>query len=125
MEEEEELGLDEDTIGFFGIPETDSDESDSESSGEGEDAGDDKESGIPGTNQASELSGYEEDEEGDDSRAERLRPPKSVREALRDPLYSVSAQSPIKMCLICPRKLLKNSKMVAVHQASSASIFPL
>jgi hypothetical protein len=51
--------------------------------------------------------------------------PMNMEEALRDPIYLVSLDPEVKACIICPGKLLKNTKMSDIHMSSNVSIFPV
>lgn len=127
VELEEELGIDDDTKHALGLGmhDTDSDESDSESDSDGElDAGlgadgagslnvEDVEGDGDGDEDEDEMEDFELEDQLDD------RPPVTLDEALRNPIYSISLDSDIRSCLVCPRKLLKNNKMVELHLGSA------
>ncbi|CUA68534.1 hypothetical protein RSOLAG22IIIB_03572 [Rhizoctonia solani] len=144
-EEEEALGLDGETKEMLGMPETDSDESDSsdedpsdggseESDGEGK-----AKSGTTGRRRnpkvifegadsdiaslsGVEMEGSEEDEEeaGDDEGEDQ--PPMSISEALNNPLYSIGKGSETQGCILCPGKELKHAKMASIHVESSSHL---
>jgi len=102
-EEEDELGLDENAKEILGMHDTDSDESDSDASNH-----------EPVPKVVEDADQEEVSDEEDD------RPPISVSDALRSPIYVVSIALDVKSCVVCPGKFLKNSRMVAVHEASEA-----
>ncbi|CAE6450711.1 unnamed protein product [Rhizoctonia solani] len=148
-EKEEALGLDGETKDMLGIPETDSDESDS-SDEEQSDSGS-EESGVEGKvklgtrrrggpKQLSEsggsdvgiLSGAEtEDSEEDEDEDEEMvgsvdededEPPMTISEALKNSLYSIRKGSEAQACVLCPGKELKHAKMASVHVQSSSHL---
>lgn len=80
---------------YLGINEIDSDDSESSTSG--------SESGDDGSE------GHEQLPEG----------VITVKEALKDPIYSSELNEDIKSCYTCPRVLLKNEKMVSDHLAAN------
>ncbi|KAI6108039.1 hypothetical protein F5141DRAFT_1120303 [Pisolithus sp. B1] len=88
-DEEERLGLDEETKEILGLNETDSDESDTGS-----------ESG-------------EDDRAGDD-----LLSPISIEEALKNPVYLISLDPTVHGCILCKGKIIKNAEMAVVHKGS-------
>jgi hypothetical protein len=105
--EEDELGLDENAKEILGIHDTDSDESDSDASSNGS---------VP--KDVEDTDRHDDPEEVSDEEDER--PPISVGDALRSPIYVVSIDLDAKNCVVCPGKFLKNSQMVAVHETSDA-----
>lgn len=126
---EEELGLDDDvkqTLGL-GMHDTDTDESESESDSEsefGEDIAGDLGIGVDG-GAGEDSEGVEEDaEEDEEENGLELEgtPPMTLDVALRSPIYSISLDSDVRTCLVCARKLLKNSKMVEVHLKSGVRL---
>ncbi|CAE6420509.1 unnamed protein product [Rhizoctonia solani] len=146
-EREEALGLDDETKDMLGIPETDSDESDS-SDEEPSDGGSD-ESDVEGATkplgarigqklgQLSEsggsdvesLSGMEDSEEEDEGEEmdedvdeDEDEPPMTIPEALQNPLYSIQKGSEVQRCILCPGKELKHAKMASVHTESSSHL---
>lgn len=120
-QEEDDLGLDEEKKEILGIHDTDSDESDSDSEDhQSTDGGEEDDlDGFDG-----ELSDQEESEPQSDDHVDE-KPPITVQEALRDPLYIVSLQPVIKACIVCPGKLLKSTKMVDLHKKSNACMVSL
>ncbi|KAG2365584.1 hypothetical protein BDR07DRAFT_632140 [Suillus spraguei] len=114
LEEEEELGIDEDMKEFMGFDDTDSDESASDSDRSSDDHSD-----------ADQLQSGEEDlEEAGDESLEEMEddeePPISISEALRDPIYVVSLDPDIRACILCKGKIIKSTQMSTVHKASIA-----
>ncbi|KIK42061.1 hypothetical protein CY34DRAFT_12627 [Suillus luteus UH-Slu-Lm8-n1] len=114
LEEEEELGIDEDMKEFMGINDTDSDESASDS-----DSSSDEHSG------ADQLQSGEEDleengEEDGDEMDDDAEPPILLSEALRDPVYVVSLDPDVRACILCKGKVIKGTQMSTVHKASIA-----
>ena len=124
-EEEEKLGLDDDMKDILGLQDTDSDESDSDS-----DRGSEGSSGDGSEGDEGEDVGSEDEEanarrpileESEEETVNLEGTAISIREALHDPIFIVSVQPDIQACIVCPRKLLKNTKMTAVHRSSKAS----
>lgn len=125
QEIEEELGLDSEMKEVLGLHDTDSEESESSSdedelgSRSGEEGGsgdvsvDDIHDEISNADSSEEVN--EETDEEDDL------PPMSVTDAVSDPLYSVSMDSGVRACILCPGKLLKNLRMADVHKSSKVS----
>lgn len=111
-DDEEKLGLDEETRELLGFNETDSDESETGSeSGEDNQAGD----GL-----VSVLNG-EHDNEGDIDEDEDVEEsPISIEEALKDPVYLISIDPTVYGCVLCKGKIIKNADMAAVHKGSTA-----
>ncbi|KAI6123561.1 hypothetical protein EDD17DRAFT_745110 [Pisolithus thermaeus] len=106
-DEEERLGLDEETKEILGLNETDSDESDTGSESEEDDrAGDD----------LSSVQNGEYDNEGDVDEES----PISVEEALKNPVYLISLDPTVHGCVLCRGKIIKNAEMAAVHKGSVA-----
>jgi len=112
-EEEEKLGLGEEMKEILGIQDTDSEESESESDD------DDDEEEEPEDDVDGELVGEDEDEEEEE---EEEDPSITVSQALKDPVYIVSILPDVKVCIVCPGKLLKSVKMVQLHRTSNAHI---
>ncbi|KAG2341791.1 hypothetical protein BDR05DRAFT_964803 [Suillus weaverae] len=114
LEEEEELGIDEDMKEFMGFNDTDSDESasDSDSSSDGHSDADQLQSG--------EEDLEEEDEDGDEMEDDDDEPPILLSEALRDPIYVVSLDPDVRACILCKGKIIKSTQMSTVHKASIA-----
>ncbi|CAE7213895.1 unnamed protein product [Rhizoctonia solani] len=146
-EEEEALGLDDETKEMLGLPETDSDESDSsdeEQSNSGLGGSDVEGKVKPGRAQRREGSGQisYDDESGAESLSEMEmggseedegeivasadededEPPMTISDALKNPLYSIQQGSEIQGCILCPGKELKHTKMASVHVESSSHI---
>ncbi|OBZ72391.1 hypothetical protein A0H81_07776 [Grifola frondosa] len=124
QEEEEELGLNEEMKEVLGMHDTDTDES-SSSEDESEDEHLDvldTEDGEREDKEAEEEEGLGEEPEDDmDEESDRDdEPPISIAEAIRNPLYTISLESDVKACIVCPGKLLKNTIMCDVHKASHA-----
>lgn len=106
-DEEEKLGLDEETKEILGLNETDSEESDTGSeSGEGDQAGDD----LPSVQDG------ECDSEGDVDE----EPPMSIEETLKNPVYLISLDPTVHGCVLCRGKIIKNAEMAVVHKGSVA-----
>ncbi|KAG2070088.1 hypothetical protein BDR04DRAFT_1100527 [Suillus decipiens] len=114
LEEEEELGIDEDMKEFMGFNDTDSDESASDSDSSSDDHSDAGQS----------QSGEEDLEEAGDESVEEMEddeePPILISEALRDPIYVVSLDPDIRACILCKGKVIKGTQMSTVHKASIA-----
>ncbi|KAG1744012.1 uncharacterized protein EDB91DRAFT_1124188 [Suillus paluster] len=118
LEEEEELGIDEDMKEFMGFNDTDSDESASDS-----------DSSSDGHSDAEQL-GEEDLEEAEDENIDEMEganasddeePPISLSEALRDPIYVVSLDPlDVRACILCKGKVIKGAQMSTVHKASTA-----
>ncbi|KAH7341490.1 hypothetical protein B0J17DRAFT_262532 [Rhizoctonia solani] len=146
-EKEEALGLDDETKDMLGIPETDSDESDSsdeEQSDNGSEESDVEGETKPlgariqrrpeqlsesGRSDVESLSGIEDsEEEGDgeemdeDADGDEDEPPMTILEALQNPLYSIQKGSELQRCILCPGKELKHAKMASVHVESSSHL---
>jgi hypothetical protein len=122
LEQDEELGLDQDIAEILGNPETDSDESDSGESSDTSGNESEAEAELDGEAdavQVNESIGYDSGSE-DEGENDHELPLILVRDALNNPLYPISKQSQV-MCVVCPGKLLKNTNMAVVHTASSAS----
>lgn len=111
-DDEEKLGLDEETRELLGFNETDSDESETETeSGEDNQAGEDLVSVLNG----------EHDSEGDvDEDEDEEESPISIEEALKDPVYLISIDPTVYGCVLCRGKIIKNADMAAVHKGSTA-----
>lgn len=130
--DDEERGLDEETKQILGMHDTDSDESDSGSDSDSDSDGSGAEldgmaEGSGGEMEAEWLgadggedSDAESDAEGDSSDEEE--PPMTTSEAIQDPIYKSPADPSIRACIVCPKKVFKNDKMVEVHLASSVSL---
>ncbi|KAG7089427.1 hypothetical protein E1B28_011113 [Marasmius oreades] len=112
-EEEAALGLDEETKEVLGMHDTDSDESQSEIDSENEELANDGESDDEGGSALDNT--YE-----DDDITEKLYPPIPLREALLDPLYTISQEPFLTGCLVCPGKILKSDDMLQQHRTSKA-----
>ncbi|KAL5504257.1 hypothetical protein ACEPAH_8331 [Sanghuangporus vaninii] len=129
-EQEEELGLDDDTRQMFGLQDTDSDESSSQSDSESDDEPDrsEAEADIRTEWLAAEGSSSEDendsDEEGLDLESMDDEPPVSLAEAVKHPIYHISSEKlkDERACITCPKKLLKNEKMVELHLSSAAHV---
>ncbi|KAG1808421.1 uncharacterized protein BJ212DRAFT_1485064 [Suillus subaureus] len=116
LEEEEELGIDEDMKEFMGFNDTDSDESASDSDSDSDEHSD-----------ADQLQSGEEDleeEAGDEMEdvdaSDDEEPPILLSEALRDPIYVVSLDPDVRACISCKGKVIKGTQMSTVHKASIA-----
>lgn len=122
LEEEEELGIDEDMKGFMGFNDTDSDESASDS-----DSGSDKHSDadqFQSDEEDLEEAGYEDGDEmeEDDASDDEEETPILLSEALRDPIYIVSLDPDVRACILCKGKVIKGTQMSTVHKASTAHV---
>lgn len=137
-ERDEELGLDEETKQVLGLHDTDSDESESDSSlGSDSDSDASEESdfdeGSEGDMKMEWLGAerYDSEEEGDSDDSgldleedfdEDEDPPMSLDEATKKPIYLTSTDPDIHVCIVCPKKALKNAKMVEVHLKSAVRL---
>ncbi|KAG2138307.1 hypothetical protein DEU56DRAFT_340082 [Suillus clintonianus] len=121
LEEEEELGIDEDMKEFMGFNDTDSDESasDSDSSSDGHSDADPLQSDEEDLEQAGDGN-ENEDEMDDDDASDGEEPPILLSEALRDPIYVVSLDPDVRACILCKGKVIKGTQMSTVHKASTA-----
>ncbi|KAF9267921.1 hypothetical protein L218DRAFT_955097 [Marasmius fiardii PR-910] len=108
-EEEKALGLDEETKEIFGMHDTDSDESVSDSETTGEDG-----------NENVSAKDDAQNDSADEDIAQQLYPPIPLSVALLDPLYQISEEPPITGCLVCPGKILKSNDMFSQHKSSKA-----
>jgi hypothetical protein len=123
--EEEELGLDEDLKEVLVMHYTDSDESDTDSESSNEDNGAREDQGLDRGSDGNPSGANDIDEQGGEDSTdaeEEGKPPISIREALRDPLYIIGLDPGLRACVVCPGKLLKNSKMVEIHRIAKACI---
>lgn len=119
LEEEEELGIDEDMKGFMGFNDTDSDESASDS-----DSGSDEHSDVQSGEEDLEEAGYEDgDEMEEDDASDDEETPILLSEALRDPIYIVSLDPDVRACILCKGKVIKGTQMSTVHKASTVCPF--
>lgn len=120
LEEEEELGIDEDMKGFMGFNDTDSDESASDS-----DSGSDEHSDVQSGEEDLEEAGYEDGDEmeDDDASDDDEETPILLSEALRDPIYIVSLDPDVRACILCKGKVIKGTQMSTVHKASTVCPF--
>ncbi|KAF8674224.1 Starch binding domain [Rhizoctonia solani] len=139
-EKEEELGLDDETKEILGMQETDSDESDSSDEEQSDEDSvesdtDEERLEVGRTHREPEMfsdnresdtegsSGAEtEDLEVEDEEMADDKPPMTVSDALRDPLYSIQKGSDVQGCILCPGKELKHTKMALVHVESSSHL---
>lgn len=114
LEEEEELGIDEDMKEFMGINDTDSDESasDSDSSPDEHSDADQLQSGEEGREETGDEDGNEMEDDAE--------LPILLSEALRDPIYVVSLDPDVRACILCKGKVIKGTQMSTVHKASIA-----
>ncbi|TDL25671.1 hypothetical protein BD410DRAFT_895903 [Rickenella mellea] len=118
-DEEEELGLDEEAKEILGMHDTDSDESESDSDSDNESADgakgelDEEEDDHPSDEDV-------EDEDDGSQSSDDGEPPLSTADAIKDPVYTISLENDIRGCIVCPGKLLKNSKVVELHTISAA-----
>ncbi|KAG1737289.1 hypothetical protein EDB19DRAFT_1829576 [Suillus lakei] len=121
LEEEEELGIDEDMKEFMGFNDTDSDESasDSDSSSDGHSDADQLQSGEEDLEKAGGENG---DEMEDDDASDDEEPPILLSEALRDPIYVVSLDPDVRACILCKGKVIKGTQMSTVHKASTIQL---
>ncbi|KAI5116399.1 hypothetical protein M0805_005867 [Coniferiporia weirii] len=137
IEREEELGLDDETKQVLGMHDTDSDESDTDSDSDSDldsdlDAGSELDGeGVDAQMRmewlAAEGGGSEDEDESDEEGLdldEELddEPPVVLSEALKNPIYLVSMDPDVRACIACPKKLLKNGRMVEVHIESAAHV---
>ena len=147
-EHDEELGIDDEMKQTYGLEDTDSDESSSDSDTSSEnseaDESDDK-NGDDNLDRGSTAdiktewlaTGEETSEEEDESDEEELALDKENRlprlklaDVMKNPIYIPSAEREERTCIVCPKKILKNSRMAEVHVASavrwsSLCFFPL
>jgi hypothetical protein len=87
--------------------------------------------GIPkgdadeGMDSESEVDRDEEEgeEDAESETSEVLNAPMNLEEALRDPVHLISLDPEVKECIVCPGKLLKNTKMVEVHVSANVRFF--
>ncbi|KAL5634677.1 hypothetical protein ACGC1H_002651 [Rhizoctonia solani] len=147
-EEEEALGLDGETKEMLGIPETDSDESDSsdeEQSDSSSEASDVEGKSRPGARRrrgpkqlsesggsdvaslsGAETEGSEEEDEDEEmvgsADEDDDEPPMTISEALKNSLHSIRKGSEAQACILCPGKELKHAKMASVHVQSSSHL---
>ncbi|KAL5525659.1 hypothetical protein ACEPAG_6995 [Sanghuangporus baumii] len=129
-EQEEDLGLDDDTRQMFGLQDTDSDESSSQSDSEsdneldrGENEADIRTEWLAAEGASSEDEN-DSDEEGLELESIDDDPPISLAEAVKNPIYHISSEklNDERACITCPKKLLKNEKMVELHLSSAAHV---
>ena len=111
QEQDEELGLDHDMKEVIGLNDTDSDESDS-----------DLERKSVRLDESDASFGEDMDQAEDAASEDEERPPISVAEALKDPIYPVSLDPTIHRCALCKGKFIKNAGMAAAHKNGSVSI---
>ena len=121
-EEEEELDLDDDTRQMFGLQETDSDESSSQSDSDSDNKSDRE--GVASMRTewlAAEAGSSGDEDDGDEGLDIDDDPPISLEEAAKNPIYHVPSEGlrDVRACITCPKKLLKNDKMVQVHLSSA------
>ncbi|KAG2048410.1 hypothetical protein BDR06DRAFT_776781 [Suillus hirtellus] len=120
LEEEEELGIDEDMKGFMGFNDTDSDESASDS-----DSGSDEHSDVQSGEEDLEEAGYEDgDEMEEEDASDGEEQPILLSEALKDPIYIVSLDPDVRACILCKGKVIKGTQMSTVHKASTRFRLP-
>jgi hypothetical protein len=74
-----------------------------------------------GMDSESEVDRDEEEieEDAESETSEILNAPMNLEEALRDPVHLISLDPEVKECIVCPGKLLKNTKMVEVHVSAN------
>jgi hypothetical protein len=80
--------------------------------------------GSPGEGELSGLEGPDTDSSEDDMDDDD-GPPMDVMSATTNPIYDVPgapSTQDIRACVVCPGKLLKNTKMAKVHVESTVSI---
>lgn len=136
-ERDEELGLDEEAKQVLGLQDTDSDESETDSEvnsdlGSDSDSDASLDSGFDAGSDAgmktewlgAEGYGSEEDEGSDDDSLDLDfddddEPPMTLVEATKKPIYLTESDPDMHACIVCPKKVLKNQKMVDVHLQSS------
>lgn len=124
LEKEEEHGLDSEMKEVLGLQSTDSEESEFSSSESGSDSKEEsRDAASDAEDKEDEGEGLESlEDEGSDgeegSEDESEFPLMSVTEAVSDPLYLVSIDPDVRACILCPGKLLKNTRMADVHKSS-------
>lgn len=124
-EEEEELGLDDDTRQMFGLQDTDSDESSSQSDSDSDNKSDREGVARMRSEWLAAEAGSSGDEDDGDEEGLDIEldddPPISLEEATKNPIYHVPSEGlrDVRACITCPKKLLKNDKMVQVHLSSA------
>lgn len=84
-----------------------------------EDHGLEADEGIEVDDEEAEEAEEGEEAESDEEDEEEDQPSMTVSEALQNPLHLVSLDPEIRTCVVCPGKLLKNTKMVEVHMTSN------
>ncbi|KAH7926083.1 hypothetical protein BV22DRAFT_1104545 [Leucogyrophana mollusca] len=120
-EEEEELGLDDEVKDIIGLNDTDSDESESDESDADSDTEDGpEEEGAGGRSGEAGVDVLDSEESDEELNEAEGKPPISIQEALKDPVYIVSLDPDVKACLICKGKLIKSTQMAVVHKGSTA-----
>lgn len=121
QEKEEELGLDSELKEVLGLQDTDSEESDSGSDDSSDESGSEDEGDAIASGEEDQEELEEMESDAEDSAEEDEIPPMSVMEAVSDPLYVVSLDPDVRACILCPGKLLKNTRMSDIHKASKVS----
>ncbi|KAF9052455.1 hypothetical protein BDZ89DRAFT_1153835 [Hymenopellis radicata] len=114
--EQEELGIDSELKEALGIPETDSDESESDDDSDDGDDGQDENQDDDANDEddpADEQSSSDEADEDVDM---------TVKQVLVNPLHPSPSNPDITKCFICPGKLLKNETMIQLHLKSKHHI---
>ncbi|KAK0204819.1 hypothetical protein DFS33DRAFT_698842 [Desarmillaria ectypa] len=99
--EDEALGIDGELKQALGIPDTDSDESDSSSDSSGDEA------------QAEEVVEGDTEDEDDDAEVRM-----TVAQVLENPLYNSLQDIDMTACFVCPAKLFKGPSMIQIHLQS-------
>lgn len=113
---DEELGLSGDVIEILSMQDTDSEESSSSSNSEGSTT----RAGIKrkrDDDSDAKISEGEESEASNEFEGSHI----SVKSALENPLYELSAPKDVIGCILCPGKLLKNLQMQRDHVESAVS----
>ncbi|PBK75685.1 hypothetical protein ARMSODRAFT_950004 [Armillaria solidipes] len=100
--EDEALGIDGELKQVLGIPDTDSDESDSSSDSSEDEAQAEDEEDVGGT-----------EDEDDDAEVKM-----TVAQVLENPLYISPQDIDMTACFVCPTKLFKGPSMIQIHLRS-------
>jgi len=129
-EEEEKLGIDDETRDVLGLNDTDSEESESDSDLSLSDAFQDEndlessedEGEVWGGIRVDEMDGDEEEEEEGKGPRHIAFPIFTTQQALDDPIYAHPTQDNAQLCSICPGKTLISAQSISQHLASKACI---
>ena len=138
-QQEEELGLDEETRDIMGLQDTDSSESETSSDSDSDVSNTVSDRALPsrglakglrdgGPDHGSDTNGQESADGGQDEASEvdsKVDHEMTIADALRNPLYALPSGSDHQTCIVCPGKLLKNQTMIDIHMRSSVCSFTL